>query len=257
MTLANQLYFGFSAYKKALEIIFFHGLWWYFAFPFLLNLILFFAGFSFAASLVKPAQQWFIESTGLETADFFLSKYLQGFVLFFIMILIKVFFFFVFAMFGGYITLILLSPVLAVLSERTEKILTGKIYRFNFRQFIKDILRSVVFSFRNMFFQTTISILIFIISFTPVIGLVSPFAFFIVSAYFYGFSFMDYSLERKKISVQNSTNFILNNKGLAISTGTVFSLLLLVPYIGFFVAGFAAIISTVAATITVERTVSS
>lgn len=121
---------------------------------------------------------------------------------------------------------------------------------------MRDLVRSFVISMRNMFFQMATAILLFIISFIPVIGLASPFLLFAVSAFFYGFSYLDYSLERKKFSMQKSINFVNGNKGLTFAIGSPYLFLLLVPYAGIFLAGFGAIVSTVAATITVEETIS-
>lgn len=255
--MVRQITAGFSAYGKALGIIFSQGLWWFFLFPFILNAVLLMAGFSFASALAEPAREWILEATGLDSSGFFLSEYLRGFILVLVIIILKILFFFLFAMLGGYITLILLSPVLAYLSERTERILTGRSYPFNPVQFVRDLVRSFILSLRNMFFQMAAAILLFITGFIPVIGLASPFLLFAVSAHFYGFSFMDYSLERKKFSMEKSVHFVNSNKGLAFAIGSPYLFLLLVPYVGVFLAGFGAIVSTVAATITAEETVSA
>lgn len=253
MKITDQVRIGLSSYGKALEIIFSRGLWPFFFFPLALNIILFIAGFSFASTLVKPAQEWLFGLTGLGSSDFFLSEFLRGFILVLVMLIVKILFFFLFIMAGGYLTLIFLSPVLAFVSEKAEKAVTGKSYPFNPEQFVRDLVRSLIITLRNMFFQTAVTIVLFIISFIPLAGLVTPFVLFAVSGYFYGFSFMDYSFERKKFSIERSIRFVQDNKGLAFAIGSLYSLLLLVPYIGVFLAGFGAIVSVVAATISVEK----
>ena len=60
---------------------------------------------------------------------------------------------------------------------------------------------------------------------------------------------MDYNLERRKMNIKESVDFISRNKGLAIANGSLFALALLIPFIGVSLSGFLAIISTVAATL--------
>ena len=72
---------------------------------------------------------------------------------------------------------------------------------------------------------------------------------------FYGFSFIDYTNERRRLSVKQSVAFIRQNKGVAVTNGAVFSLLLMIPFCGYSLAGFGAIISVVAATLAIHQKV--
>ncbi|PKP17852.1 MAG: hypothetical protein CVU05_14765, partial [Bacteroidetes bacterium HGW-Bacteroidetes-21] len=150
-----------------------------------------------------------------------------------------------------YIVLAILSPVLAYLSEKTEKILTGKDYPFNGEQWMRDMVRGILLVVRNMLIEVAIIIGIFAVGFIPVLGqLVSLFGIiflFFVSAYFYGFSYLDYSMERRKMSLRQSIHFIRKNKGLAISTGGIFALCLMLPMCGPTLGTFFSIFSVVGA----------
>jgi len=132
---------------------------------------------------------------------------------------INIVFFIVFAFISGYIVIIIMAPVLSYLSEKTEKILTGNKYNANFLQIIKDILRGVFIALRNLFIYLLFVVLMFFISFIPVIGLFSPFVLFIISSYFYGFSFIDYINERQKLTIKKSVANIRQNKGIALGIG--------------------------------------
>jgi CysZ protein len=101
---------------------------------------------------------------------------------------------------------------------------------------------------RNMLIELFFLILAIIIGFIPVIGLFAAILLFFVSAYFYGFSFIDYYNERKRLSIKQSTEIVKKHKGLAISNGGVFALSLLVPFCGSYLVLFVSIISVVAAT---------
>src|SRR3989304_5291616 len=131
MTTGKQLELGFRTYFSAIGFIFSKGLWWAFIFPIILNLLLFIGGYELISSFTTSIQDWILDLVGLNGNDFFLSDVLTGFLSGVIWVLMKVTFFFLFAYWGGYITLILLSPLFAYLSERTEEIISGKKYPFN------------------------------------------------------------------------------------------------------------------------------
>jgi len=147
-----------------------------------------------------------------------------------------------------YIWLIIGSPVFAYLSEKTEALLEGKEYPFSFPQLLKDMMRGIKLALRNALWQTVYAISILILSFVPVVGLVTPVISMLVECYYYGFSMLDYSCERHKLSPSQSVAFIGNRKGLAIGNGIVFYLMHLIPIIGWI---FAPAYAVIAATISI------
>jgi len=247
-------------YGTATNFIFKNKLAWFFLFPLLLNILLFFAGMLAVDSLLENLQESILSINFLQNADFFGASIIRWIVNGFLWIVIKILFFFVFSYFGGYITLAIISPVLAFLSEKTEKILLGNTYQFDVQQLMRDIVRAILIVIRNGFLGLLIVIGIFILSFIPVIGwliaISAPFILFISSAYFYGFSFVDYVIERQRVDLKTSVSFMKNHKGTLIGNGSVFALVLLIP-LGNFLAGFIAIISTVAAVISVQDFISN
>lgn len=124
-----------------------------------------------------------------------------------------------------YIWLILGSPVFAYLSEKTEAIITGKDIPFNYTQLRKDALRGCTIAIRNALWQTVYMVSILLLTLIPLIGWASPLLAVLVECYYYGFSMLDYSSERKKISTTESIFFIGRHKGLAIGNGLVFYLM--------------------------------
>ena len=246
---------GFKTYGKAIDIIFSNGLWWYFLFPILLNLIIFFGGAYGIGTLAEFVKNWLVELVSLDGAAFWGAVYLQGFIGAFIWVLFRVLFFIIFATVGGYIIIMLMSPIFAILSEKTEEILTGNKYPFNGDQLMRDIVRGVLIAMRNMFIELGYMILFFIAGFIPVIGQAAAVVLFFISAYFYGFAFIDYTNERRRLTISQSVQFIRANKGMAIGNGFIFALAMLIPYCGVVLAGFVAIVSVVAATIATHQTV--
>lgn len=236
-------------YGKAINFIFKNNLAWTFLLPLILIFFLLAGSFGASSAAIDSIDLW-LETNILSNESTWYFKLLNSVVFSLVWVIFKVMFFFIFAYFSGFIILIILSPIFSYISEKTDKILTGNDYPFSIGQTIKDIWRGIVLALRNMISEFLFVILFFTLSFVPLLGILAPFALFFVTAYFYGFSFMDYSNERKQLSVSESVKTIKANKGAAIGNGFVFALVLLIPYIGAILAGFAAIIAVVAAAIT-------
>jgi CysZ protein len=66
---------------------------------------------------------------------------------------------------------------------------------------------------------------------------------FFIECYYYGFSMLDYSAERHKLSPAQSVRFISSKKGLAIGNGMVFYLMHIVPIVGWVLAPAYAVIA--------------
>ncbi len=150
--------------------------------------------------------------------------------------------FFYFSLFK-FLFLIAGSPVFAYLSEKTESIIDGKEYPFNMKQLLTDIMRAVRLALRNTLWQTVYTISILLLALIPVVGWFSPLIAFMVECYYYGFSMLDYSAERHKLSPAQSISFITQRRGLAIGNGMVFFFMHLVPIIGWILAPAYAVIA--------------
>ncbi|GAF05727.1 EI24 domain-containing protein [Saccharicrinis fermentans] len=249
MTFKKGFTLGIKSYSRAFVFIRKHRLTWYLLFPLLLNILLLVIGYT---STVNLSTRWFVYVTdwiNMDSWEFWGSGFLSSVVEFFMFIMVRIMFFLMFAYIGGYLVIILLSPVYAFLSEKVESILTGEDFPFEFQQFLKDIWRGIRLALRNLAIELILTVVLFVLSFVPVVGFFTGITLFFVSAYFYGFSFIDYSLERKKMNITESVSFVKTNKGLALGNGTIFSLALLIPFLGVLISSFVSIISVTAATI--------
>jgi CysZ protein len=150
--------------------------------------------------------------------------------------------FFYFSLFK-YLFLIIGSPVFAYLSEKTESIIEGKDFPFSWKQLLKDMARGIRLALRNTLWQTVYTISILILSFFPVVGWITPVIILFIECYYYGFSMLDYSCERHKLSASESIDFIGKHKGLAIGNGIVFYMMHLVPLIGWVLAPAYAVVA--------------
>ncbi len=71
-----------------------------------------------------------------------------------------------------------------------------------------------------------------------------------VECYYYGFSMLDYSCERNKLSMSESIDFVGKHRGLAIGNGLMFYLMHAVIIIGWI---FAPAYAVVAATLSLHK----
>lgn len=253
MSFFKDISIGIGAYGRAIELIFKNKLAYFFLIPIALNLLLFYAGYSFIDNWTAISIEYFESSWDPESWSFWGGEFLANTIGFLIWLILRFFFFLLFAFVGGYVILILMSPILAYLSEKTEKIINGTDYSFSWAQLFKDALRGILIAIRNFFWESLSIIILFFLSFVPLMQLVSAPLLFLISAYFYGFSFMDYTCERRRLKIKDSILFIRRHKGLAIANGSLFAFCLLIPVIGISLSGFFAIISVVAATISIIK----
>lgn len=253
MSILEGFIMGIGTYGRAIRILFSKKFSWFLFFPLLL-LILLFIGGNMLTSVWGDSLS--------EIVRMKLSAWISGIpwlhwvndtssIL--IRILLRIIYFIIFLSVGGYIVLIIMSPVYSWLSERTEARLTGKEYPFSLWQLCRDILRGVLIALRNLFFQLGVTVLLFFCSFIPVAGIAVPFVMFFVSAYFYGFSFMDYAVERKRYNIKQSVRYINKNVGIVAGVGSVFALALMIPFFSIVACTFVSVLSVIAATVAVNR----
>jgi CysZ protein len=108
---------------------------------------------------------------------------------------------------------------------------------------LKDMLRGIRLALRNTIWQTVYIVSVLILSFFPLIGWVTPIIALFIECYYYGFSMMDYSCERHKLSSSESVAFISRQKGLAIGNGLIFYLMHIIPIIGWVLAPAYAVVA--------------
>ena len=251
MKKTKQISLGFKTYSDAFEFIFKNGLGYYFLYPLVIAVFLFVVGFTLTTEFADYVNAHITDYFGLDDPDSWFLAAIGWLVSFFIHIITWIIFFYIKASFLKYLTLILLSPVLARVSQRTEEIITGVKIKFDAWQFIKDVIRGIAMALRNMIAEYILIAIFFFISFIPIVGWLFSLVFLsLISWFFYGFSMIDYSNERKRLSIRESTRFAQKNKWLCITNGFLFWIIFSIPWIGVI---FAPITGIVAATIAVNK----
>jgi len=241
--LLKEIIIAIQGYYKAHYFIREHKLWKWIIIPGIIYTILFAVSMYFFGLTANSFIEWITLKTGLKT---WLSKNdtgLLGFLFTFAGVMLWIIqMLFYFSLFK-YFWLIVGSPVFAYLSEKTATIIEGKEFNFNSTQFIKDILRGAQIAVRNRLWQTVYMISILILSLIPIAGWLTPLLALLVECYYYGFSMLDYSFERKKLTPPQSIYFIADHKGLAIGNGLIFYLMQVIPIIGWILAPAYAVIA--------------
>lgn len=252
-SLLEEFVLAVQAYFKALALFWKHRLWLYLFFPLLFNIGLFLLGFSAISELTEVLIEQSNIRNNLRDINIWGSEGLGEFLYWFLWLVLKIVYFFIYSILSGNIIMIFMSPILAFLSERVEKIELGRDYPLNLVNLLRESFRGLLIALRNMFWQVAAMMLFFVLGFIPLFGAFVPFAILLVSSYFYGFSFLDYNNERKHLSVRKSVEFMRRHKGLAIGNGLPFTLVLLIPFVGGILASFFSILSVIAASSAMNR----
>lgn len=144
---------------------------------------------------------------------------------------------FIVTQFFIFFVLTLLSPFNTFLSEKVAFDVTGTKYKFTLEGLILDLIRMIFIVFIAVILQLFCFLIYFIFSSILGLGFLDEIAYFLISSFFYGFAFFDYSLERDKIGVFGSLGFAFSNMLLVSLTGSFF--LLLYKIGSFFVGSFS------------------
>ena len=242
----KEIIISIQAYYQTHRFIIRHRLWKWILIPGLIYAILFCLGIYLFVVSSNSAIEFMLQKSGVkEWMDRMQNSWLSFLLIFGQIILNLILLLFYFSLFK-YLFLIIGSPLFAKKREKTEAIIEGKEYPFSFKQLMKDIVRGIRLALRNMLWQTVYTVSILILSFIPVIGWVTPLLALLVECYYLGFSMLDYSCERNKLSTSQSITFIGRHKGLAIGNGLVFYLMHFIPVLGWlFAPGYAVIAATI------------
>jgi CysZ protein len=211
----SEFLLGIQSYGKALKFIRQHRLYWYFFLPAILML--------------------FIYSIGNQLMNYQINADLSnmnGIVWYFIYSALNISIALLLMKFAKYIVVVTLSPLLSFLSQKSERLLSGATYQANWKQIMNDVRRGIRLAIRNILWEYFFFLVILIIA---TIGWGNPtesplfYLTIAIGFYYYGFSFLDYYNERKKLDERRSIAFVRKHRGLAVGIGTVYSLLILVP----------------------------
>lgn len=144
-----------------------------------------------------------------------------------------------------FVILTILSPVYCLLSEKVDNELSGAGFNGGITRILTDFIRMIFIVVISTFLYFTVMGAWWIISWFIGIDLLDQIMNLLIGAFFLGFSFYDYSLERYQIGTWKSWMFSFENMSYMFITGLIFNLLFYIPLLGVIVSPFlATIIST-------------
>jgi CysZ protein len=229
----------------------------FFVYPFLVSLLIQLVAMKFLYSGVDWSLQWLAGQLGFGFAEVDVSfweslkDWLFTGARFMLTLVLKLYLFILLIRVNRYLTLAIIAPLLAIISEKTEQLLTGRDFPFSTTRFLGEVLRGIVITLRNGITEVVLVLLAFIA------GLVFPPAapflgvlMFVVSAYFMGFGMMDYICERHGMGIATSVAYIRKQRHIAVGNGLAFILIFTIPFVGPVVA---PVLGAVAACITLFR----
>ncbi len=246
----EEIIIAISSYFKAHRFIVKNKLWKWILIPGIIYAILFVVGIYFFWHSSAYIIEYLLTKAGLkswlqkENAGWLNFIFIFGQIVFQLILMLFYFSWF------KYLFLIIGSPLFAYLSEKTEAIILNEEYPFSLKKFLKDVIRGIQIALRNTLWQTVYTVSILILALIPVLGWITPLVALFIECFYFGFSMLDYTSERKELSSAQSIDFINHHKGLAIGNGMVFYLMHVLPIAGWILAPSYAVI---AATLSLQQ----
>lgn len=138
----------------------------------------------------------------------------------------------------AFIILTVLSPVNCLLSEKVDNEVTGARFSGGILRILTDLLRTVVIVLAALFLNLLMMGLWWMISSITGFHALDEPVYFLIGAFFLGFSFYDFSLERYSIANFGSWQFGFSNASYMLVTGALFLLIFNIPFVGVVLAPF-------------------
>lgn len=259
MTFFNQAAHGLNGYMRAFGFALRHGMGWMFLMPALLWVLMAFGLYAVLQGPVQTLSDWVGGHLAIPVAEgengawHDLKAFINGARELLVAIVLKLAIAYLLFVANKYIVLVLLSPLLAYASERTEEILTCRSWPFSWGRLLKDALRGSLVALRNGILELSISVGVWVLTLlVPLFAPLSVAVLFIVSSYFYGFSMFDYLFERRRLRIGESVRAVNDRLGAVMANGALFSLLMKLPLLGLMFAPPMAAIGAVLAEVRME-----
>lgn len=145
-----------------------------------------------------------------------------------------------------FIILTLLSPVNTYLSENVDKDLTGQNFEGGVIKFVNDFIRMLFVVVLAISMELILISTWWILSWMFSLQTTYEIGAYLIAAFFFGFSFYDYSLERYDKGVFSSLGFSFGKLFMVTITGVIFKLIYIIPFVGIAVA---PVVCTIIATV--------
>lgn len=238
----RDVFKAISAYRHAFYLINQLKLWKYYSIPVLISLVI---GVGTGASawwlsddIGGFLSRFWIWEWGAQTFAY-LSVFLGGLLVVLLgLILYK------------HLIMAFSAPFMSPVSEKIEAYYYKEKSAYRHTNNLSQLWRGLRINLRNLFWELGITLVLFFLSFIPLLGFITTPLAFLVQAYYAGFGNMDYTLERH-LNYRKSIGFVKKNRGLALGNGILFMACLFIPVIGILLV--LPLSVTAASKVTLER----
>ncbi len=250
---------GLEGFSRAPAFMLHHRMGWMFIAPILLWALFAFGLFQTGNWLVDATQTWIEKHLGLDVPTTGrngwpgfqddLKAVVNGARNVLVWVVLKLAIFWLVGLLGKYVVLILLSPLLAYASERTEELLTDCSAPFQLGRWLREMIRGMLMAIRNGTLEIGITALAWAATlFLPLLAPVTALLLWLVSCWFYGFSMFDYIHERQALGLNASVRAASRQRAPVMANGMLFNLLMKVPVLGIITAPLLGAVGAVLAT---------
>jgi len=235
----KDIFHGFKSYLVAIPYLFKFGQFKYVALVAFISLILGVISFGsvwllsdFLSNWINSFYKWDFGSTAFSYISSFLTKALL-FILAF--------------MSFKYLVLIFTAPIMTIISERLELVLTNQDTPLDTvkRGAVSSMIRGTRIAGRNIIFELILTIILFVLGLvTGLIFITTP-LIFIIQSYYAGYGNFDFFHERR-LDLKSTRGVARSNSIKYVVNGSVFMLMITIPVLGFLIG---PALSTTAATL--------
>ncbi len=237
----QEFWLGVQAYTQVLPFVKRHGLQKWIWLPGLFNLLLFgvvaMVGFVWAGH----AATWLTDYFGLQNPENWWQQAIEVVLPWLVRLAVLLLFWKTYK----YLMLIFMAPILPMIAEQVQQILTGQpAPAFSSQRFFSDLKRGVVLSLKNLLAELSLTLPLYLLQFVFPISLpLTLAALLLIESYFLGVGLTDVHLEYLGYSVTESNTYMKQHRGLAIGNGLVLWAWLYLPLLGVLTGPSAGVIA--------------
>ncbi len=215
---------GTGYLAKGLSLISSKGIKRYVLIPLSLNIFLFGALIWTGYSQFAPTVEWMMSFV----PDWL--SFLESILWLFITSLTAIIVFFIFTPVAN----IIAAPFNAIMAEKVEELLTGQDINSNvsLMTIIKDSIMSQI---GKLVYILLWSLLLLLISFIPVINIISPFLWIIFGSWLLSLEYLDYPMGNHDLTFKQQKETLKKRRGLSLGFGGSVMILTSIPIINFIV----------------------
>lgn len=215
---------GMAYIARGLSLINQQGIRRYVLVPLILNIFLFGALIWTGYSQFAPTVEWMMSFV----PDWL--SFLEGILWFFITSLTAIIVFFIFTPVAN----IIAAPFNAIMAEKVEELLTGKDINSGV-SLITIIKDSIMSQIGKLVYILLWSLVLIIISFIPVINLISPFLWLIFGSWLLSLEYLDYPMGNHDLTFKQQKATLKKRRGLSLGFGGSVMVLTSIPIINFII----------------------